>query len=170
MQSNADTSWTLPSAHQDCTVSLNSSDSCEFWKILKLRTLELELLPLHRLASSQAELTCREAPSSTDAVVRCEAEARGTPRWTHDAAEEPWPCSAITHPSLVVAEPQRSPLVRTPRPPLCFEPFLTMPRSPGRKDNIAGEQHLGRRRFIPLCHHSPCRQRSTVHVIVDDQD
>jgi hypothetical protein len=51
-----------------------------FGKISKFRTLELELLPPHRLASSQAELTYRVAPSGTDAAIRCEAEAGGTPR------------------------------------------------------------------------------------------
>jgi hypothetical protein len=45
-----------------------------------------------------------------------------------------------------------------------------MPRSPGRKDNVASEQRLGRRRFIPLRHLSLRQQRSTVYVIVDGQD
>jgi hypothetical protein len=51
--------------------------------------------------------------------------------------------------------PKDPPSVRTPRPPLYFEPSLTMPRSSRRKDNVIGEQHLGRRRFIPLHHCSP---------------
>jgi hypothetical protein len=60
-----------------------------FGKILKLKTLELELLLPHRLAASRAELTHHEASSGTDAAVRHKAEARGIPRRTCDAAEEP---------------------------------------------------------------------------------
>jgi hypothetical protein len=134
-----------------------------FGKKSKLRTLELELLLPHRLASSRAELTHREAPSGTDTTVQREAEASGMPRRTHDTAKEPYPGSAVTHPSLVVADPQRSPIGKDPGPPLYFEPTLTMPRSLGCKDNITGEQRLGHR-------HSPCRQLNTVYAIVDGQD
>jgi hypothetical protein len=41
------------------------------------------------MTASRAELTHREEPSGTNAVVRREAEARGTPRQTRDAAKEP---------------------------------------------------------------------------------
>jgi hypothetical protein len=101
-------------AHQDWTIRLNYNDLCKFWKISKLKTLELELSPPHRLAATQAELICREAPSSTDATIRCEAEARGMPRQTLNATEEPWPRSVIAHPSLVVTEPQRPPIGKDP--------------------------------------------------------
>jgi hypothetical protein len=77
-----DMSWTLLPARQDWMVPLNSSDLCEFWNISKSKTLELELLPPHCFTASRAELTRREAPSGTDAILRREAEAGGTPRRT----------------------------------------------------------------------------------------